>query len=165
MGGVFTTVLDMTERVIEDRSRQVLSALASRTAEARHEEEVWRFSAETPGQHRSSVPFGFLYVYGPIEHQARLESVSAEADDDLHPAVIDCSSESIWRIHSALSEDCLVARFVIHRKQRLKPFVCSVVAQVPGVSYLRKAPDSACRAGRLRFNSESLRSVAWATRI
>jgi len=40
VGGVFTTVLDMTERVIEDRRRQVLRDLASRMAEARLEEEV-----------------------------------------------------------------------------------------------------------------------------
>ena len=62
VGGVLTTVLDMTERVIEDRRRQVLRDLASRTAEARHEEEVWRVSAETLGQHRPSVPFAFLYM-------------------------------------------------------------------------------------------------------
>ena len=67
VGGVLTTVLDMTERVIEDRRRQVLRDLASRTAEARHEEEVWRVSAETLGQHRSSVPFAILYEYLPVE--------------------------------------------------------------------------------------------------
>jgi len=109
VGGVFTTVLDMTERVIEDRRRQVLRDLASRTAEARHEEEVWRVSAETLGQHRPTVPFAFLYEYLPVEHQARLASVSAEAGDDLHPTVIDCNGESIWRFHAALSEDCLTA--------------------------------------------------------
>ena len=108
VGGVFTTVLDMTERVIEDRRRQVLRDLASRTAEARHEEEVWRVSAETLGQHRPTVPFAFLYEYRAVEHQARLASVSAEIDDDLHPTVIDCNSESIWRFHTALSEDCLL---------------------------------------------------------
>jgi DNA-binding NtrC family response regulator/signal transduction histidine kinase len=107
VGGVFTTVLDMTERVIEDRRRQVLRDLASRTAEARHEEEVWRVSAETLGQHQPSVPFAFLYEYRTVEHQARLASVSAEIDDDLHPTVIDCN-ESIWRFHTALSEDCLL---------------------------------------------------------
>jgi len=47
VGGVLTNALDMTERVIEDRRRQVLRDVASRTAEARHEEEVWRVSAET----------------------------------------------------------------------------------------------------------------------
>jgi DNA-binding NtrC family response regulator/signal transduction histidine kinase len=108
VGGVFTTVLDMTERVIEDRRRQVLRDLASRTAEARHEEEVWRVSAETLGQHQPSVPFAFLYEYRAVEHQARLASVSAEIDDDLHPTVIDCNSENIWRFHTALSEDCLL---------------------------------------------------------
>jgi DNA-binding NtrC family response regulator/signal transduction histidine kinase len=108
VGGVFTTVLDMTERVIEDRRRQVLRDLASRMSEARHEEEVWRASAETLGQHRPSVPFAFLYGYQLAEHQARLASVSAETNDDMHPTIIDCSCESIWRFDSALSEDCIV---------------------------------------------------------
>jgi hypothetical protein len=48
VGGVFTTVLDMTERVLKDRRRQVLRDLASRTSEARHEEEVLRVSLENP---------------------------------------------------------------------------------------------------------------------
>ncbi len=56
------------------------------------------------------VPFAFLYEYRPVERQARLASVSAEIGDDLHPAVIDCNSESIWRFHTALSEDCLVVK-------------------------------------------------------
>ena len=108
VGGVFTTVLDMTEAVIEDRRRQVLRDLASRTAEVRHEEEVWRVSAETLGQHRGTVPFAFLYEYLPTEQIARLASLSVEVAEDLHPAVIDCNRESIWRLDTALSEDCLV---------------------------------------------------------
>jgi hypothetical protein len=55
VGGVFTTVLEMTERVIEDRRRQVLRDLASRMAQARSEEEVWRASAEALGQHRAAL--------------------------------------------------------------------------------------------------------------
>jgi PAS domain S-box-containing protein len=109
VGGVLTACLDMTERVIEDRRRQVLRDLASRTAEARHEEEVWRVSAEILGQNRSSVPFAFLYEYRPVEYKACLASVSVETDGALHPAVIDCKNgESIWRFHTALAEDCLV---------------------------------------------------------
>jgi len=57
------------------------------------------------GQHRPTVPFAFLYEYRPVEDQALLVSVSAETDDDLHPTVVDCDSESIWRFHAALSED------------------------------------------------------------
>src|SRR5688572_25109920 len=89
VGGVLTNALDMTERVIEDRRRQVLRELASRTAEARHEDEVWRVSAETLGQNRSSAPFAFLYEYLPGEQKARLASISADTDEALHPAVID----------------------------------------------------------------------------
>jgi transcriptional regulator with GAF, ATPase, and Fis domain len=108
VGGVFTTVLEMTDRVIEGRRRQVLRDLASRVAEARHEQDVWRVSAETFAQHRSTVPFAFLYEYLPVEHQARLASVSAETGDDLHPAVIDCTRENIWRFHTELPGDCLM---------------------------------------------------------
>jgi DNA-binding NtrC family response regulator/signal transduction histidine kinase len=108
VGGVLTNALDMTERVIEDRRRQVLRELATRTAEARHEEEVWRVSAETLGQNRSSAPFAFLYEYQPGEQKACLAGVSTETDEALHPAVIDCDSESIWRFDAALAEDCLV---------------------------------------------------------
>jgi hypothetical protein len=89
VGGVFTATLESTERVIEDRRRQVLRDLASRTAEMRHEEEVWRVCAETLGQDRSAVPFALLYEYGPVEQTARLASLSIETEDVLHPAVVD----------------------------------------------------------------------------
>jgi GAF domain-containing protein len=108
VGGVFTTVLEMTDRVIVDRRRQMLRDLASRVAEARQEEDVWRVSGETFAQHRSAVPFAFLYQYLPAEHQSRLASVSTETGDDLHPAVIDCTRENIWRFHAELPADCLV---------------------------------------------------------
>jgi PAS domain S-box-containing protein len=108
IGGVLTNALDMTERVIEDRRRQVLRDLASRTAEARYEEEVWRVSADTLGQNRSSAPFAFLYEYRPGERKACLTGVSTETNVALHPAVIDSTSESIWRTQAALANDCLV---------------------------------------------------------
>ena len=108
IGGVLTNALDMTERVIEDRRRQVLRDLASRTAEARCEEEVWRVSADTLGQNRSSAPFAFLYEYRAGEQKACLAGVSVETDVALHPAVIESSSGSIWRLQTALIEDCLV---------------------------------------------------------
>ena len=77
VGGVLTNALDMTERVIEDRRRQVLRDLATRTAEARHEEEVWRVSAETLGQNRSSAPFAFLYEYPPGEQKVCLVRIAS----------------------------------------------------------------------------------------
>ena len=109
VGGVLTACLESTERVIEDRRRQVLRDLAARTAEMRNEEEVWRVSAETLGQHRSAVPFALLYEYRPLEYIALLAGLSIEIDDVLHPAVVDCNDrESIWSFQRALVEDCLV---------------------------------------------------------
>jgi hypothetical protein len=78
VGGVITTALETTVRVIEDRRRQLLRDLASRTAEARNEEEVWRITAETLGENRLSAPFAFLYDYRPDEHQAVLAGASVK---------------------------------------------------------------------------------------
>jgi DNA-binding NtrC family response regulator/signal transduction histidine kinase len=109
VGGVLTACLESTERVIEDRRRQVLRDLASLTAEMRHEEEVWRVSAETLGQHRSAVPFAFLYECGSAEHTARLVSRSGDTGEVLNPAVVDGDDgESLWPLQRALAEDCLI---------------------------------------------------------
>jgi hypothetical protein len=108
VGGVLTNALDMTERVVEDRRRQVLRDMASRVAQARNEEEVWRVSAETLGQNPTSAPFAFLYEYQPATEKARLASVSMETNDALHPSVIDCNADNIWRLYASLTEDCLV---------------------------------------------------------
>ena len=107
--GVLTACLESTERVIEDRRRQVLRDLASRTAEMRNEEEVWRICAETLGQHRLVVPFAFLYEYRPGEHAAYLASLSVETDEALRPAIVDCNdSESLWPFQRALVDDSLI---------------------------------------------------------
>jgi len=105
---VLTTALETTERVIEDRRRQVLRELAARTSEARSEEDVWRVSAEVFGNHRHCAPFAFLYEYRAAEHQAHLAGVSVETDEALHPPVIDCHSENLWRFDPALTKDGVV---------------------------------------------------------
>jgi signal transduction histidine kinase len=108
VGGVLTVLLETTERVLEDRRRQVLRDLASRTAEARNEEEVWRVSTETLGQNRLSIPFAFLYEYRPAEHKAHLAGASVETGVALHPPAIDCNSENLWRFDPALTKDGVV---------------------------------------------------------
>jgi PAS domain S-box-containing protein len=108
VGGVLGTGLETTERVLEDRRRQVLRDLASRTVGARNEEEVWRVSAETLGEHRLSIPFAFLYEYRPAERQAHLAGTSVETDESLHPTVVDCDSENLWRLDPALTRDGVV---------------------------------------------------------
>jgi PAS domain S-box-containing protein len=108
VGGVFATGIETTERVLEDRHRQLLRDLASQTAGARNQEEVWCVSAETLGQDRLSLPFAFLYEYRPSEHQAYLAGASVETDEGLHPPMIDCHSENLWRFDPALTRDGVV---------------------------------------------------------
>ncbi len=105
VGGVLGTGLDTTERVIEGRRRQLLRDLASRTAGARTEKEVWRVSAETLGENCLSLPFAFLYEYRPSEHQAHLAATSVETDEALRPPVIDCRGENLWRLNATLAKD------------------------------------------------------------
>jgi len=95
-----TTVLDMTEQVLKIGGGKVLRDLASRMAEARHEEEVLRVSAETLGQYRATAPFAFLYEYRAADGQARLASASVETGG--------WNTHVIWPFQNALSEDCLV---------------------------------------------------------
>ena len=105
VGGVLTTVLDTTERVLEDRRRRLLRDLASRTAGARSEKEVWGVCAQTLGQDPLSLPFAFLYEYRPEEHQAYLAGASVETDEALRPPIIDCVNENLWRFDPALARD------------------------------------------------------------
>ncbi len=101
VGGVFVTGIDTTERVIEGRRRQVLRDLAARTAEARHEDEVWRVSADTLSEHRPTIPFAFLYAYRPTERRAYLAGRSIEPDA-LDPSVIDCTRPNLWGLDDGL---------------------------------------------------------------
>jgi len=107
VGGVFVTGIETTERVIEDRRRQVLRDVAYRMAEARFEDEVWRGSAATLGEHRSSIPFAFFYACRPGERKAYRVGPSVEPDA-LDPAVIDCTSLNLWGFDTALTREGLV---------------------------------------------------------
>jgi signal transduction histidine kinase len=106
VGGVLTNALDMTDRVVEDRRKQVLRDLASRVGQARNEEEVWRVSSSTLGQNPTSAPFAVLYDYQPGKQEARLAGVSRISNDALHPQVIDCSADNFWQLSRSLTEDC-----------------------------------------------------------
>jgi PAS domain S-box-containing protein len=108
VGGVLAILLETTERVLEERRRHLLRDLASRTAGARAEKDVWRVSAETLGENCLSLPFAFLYEYRPSEHQAHLAGASVETDEALRPPVIDCRSENLWRFDPALTRDGVV---------------------------------------------------------
>ena len=105
VGGVLITVLETTERVLEERRRHLLSDLASRAAGARTAEDVWRISAETLRENRLSLPFALLYEYRPQEHQSYLVGMSTETEEALRPKVIDCLGDNIWRLDPAMAKD------------------------------------------------------------
>ena len=104
VGGLLSIMLETTERVLEDRRRTALRDLASRVAGARTGEEVWRVSTETLGENCLSLPFAFLYEYRPQEHQAYLAGTSVKTDEALHPSIIDCRIENLWRFDPALAK-------------------------------------------------------------
>ena len=104
VGGVLGTSLETTERVIEDRRRQVLRDVASRTAEARYEDEVWRVSTDTLREHRLTIPFAFLYACHPSEHNAYLVGPSVEPDA-LDSPVIDFTRQNLWGFDTALASE------------------------------------------------------------
>jgi PAS domain S-box-containing protein len=104
VGGVLTTALETTARVVEDRERQVLRDLASRTAEARHEDEVWHVSAGTLREHPPIIPFAFLYAIRPPARQACLVGTSVEPNA-LDPAVIDCTTPNLWGLDTTLGRE------------------------------------------------------------
>ena len=101
VGGVLNTALETTERVIEDRRRQLLRDLASRAGQARTEGVVWRVSEKTLSEHCLSVPFALLYAYRPAEGRAHLAGTSVEVSS-WDPAVIDCTNQNPWRFDAAL---------------------------------------------------------------
>jgi PAS domain S-box-containing protein len=107
VGGVFVTGIDTTERVIEDRRRQVIRDVASRTAEARYEDDVWRVSTDTLREHRLTIPFAFLYVCRPGEPNAYLVGPSIEPHA-LDPPVIDYTRQNPWEFAPALANEGVV---------------------------------------------------------
>jgi PAS domain S-box-containing protein len=112
VGGILATVLETTERVLEERRRQALRDLASRTAGARTEDKVWHASAETLGENSLSLPFAFLYEYRPSEHRAHLAGASVETDEALRPPVIDCRIENLWRFNPTMAKDGVLVELV-----------------------------------------------------
>jgi len=60
VGGVFTAVMETTEKVIGERRLRTLRDLAARAVDANTEPEAWRISLETIGQNRHDIPFAVL---------------------------------------------------------------------------------------------------------
>jgi PAS domain S-box-containing protein len=60
VGGIFTAVIETTEKVIGERRLKTLRDLASRAVEAKSEADAWRIASETLAENRYDVPFSIL---------------------------------------------------------------------------------------------------------
>jgi PAS domain S-box-containing protein len=64
VGGVFTAVMETTDKVIGERRSKTLRDLAARAVDANDEEDAWRIAAMTLGQNLHDVPFSVLCQVG-----------------------------------------------------------------------------------------------------
>jgi PAS domain S-box-containing protein len=103
VGGVLVTALETTERVIGDRQRRVLRDLASRTGEARTEEEVCRIAAATVAEEPLFLPFLLLYLYRAHDGQARLVARTGTERASSSPETIDCRNPVLWPLDEVLA--------------------------------------------------------------
>ena len=65
IGGVFTAVMETTDRLIAERRLNTLRELAARTADADSENKVFTLAAETLAKNRYDVSFSVLYLLTP----------------------------------------------------------------------------------------------------
>jgi signal transduction histidine kinase len=65
IGGVFTPVMETTERVIAERRSNTLRDLAASSIEGKSEDTMWTLAAEILGKNAYDVPFCVLYTVSP----------------------------------------------------------------------------------------------------
>ena len=65
VGGVFTAVMETTDKVIGERRLRTLRDLAARAVDAKSEQDAWRISAATLGENLQDVPFSILFQSTP----------------------------------------------------------------------------------------------------
>jgi PAS domain S-box-containing protein len=73
-GGVFTAVIETTEKVIGERRLSTLRDLAARAVDAKSEDDAWRIAAETLAGNARDVPFAVLCRR--VEGEIRIAGVS-----------------------------------------------------------------------------------------
>lgn len=81
IGGVFTAVIETTEKVIGERRLKTLRDLASRAVEAKTEADAWRIAASTLGENPHDIPFAVLCEVAGAERQIRIAGAAGIAGD------------------------------------------------------------------------------------
>lgn len=108
IGGVLVTVIETTERILEERRLRTLKDLAARAAEIRGEQQVWRNVAETLGTNPHDLPFVLLYRYDASLDEAFLEGATGLRAEDLNAPTSIGPGDGRWPVHSAMREPVLL---------------------------------------------------------
>jgi signal transduction histidine kinase len=81
IGGVFTPVMETTERVIGERRSNMLRELAGLSVEGRSEEHVWSLAAEVLGRNRLDISFAVLYSLSPERRHVQAKNWTGISPD------------------------------------------------------------------------------------
>jgi signal transduction histidine kinase/DNA-binding response OmpR family regulator len=100
VGGVFTAVMETTNKVIGERRLKTLRDLAARAVQTTSEEDAWRIAVDTLSENRQDLPFAVICQAAPSNDPVRLRHTSNLNDD--HPL---CGS--LTQPGSALYQDLL----------------------------------------------------------
>ncbi len=119
VGGVFCAVTETTGEVLGERRLKLLSALTSRSAEAKNTEDACRLTAEAIGSNAADLPFALIYLLdkdGKYAHLCGTAGLPAEIAAspqtvDLEDAFSPWPLVQVARTGEAEQVDGLVARF------------------------------------------------------
>ncbi len=81
VGGIFTAVIETTEKVIGERRLKTLRDLAARSVEAKSEIDAWRIASQTLAENAHDLPFSILCEVSP-PHIRVLGTAGLRTDDE-----------------------------------------------------------------------------------
>jgi PAS domain S-box-containing protein len=81
IGGVFTPVMETTDRVIGERRSNTLRELAGSSSEVTSEERMWTLASEILGRNGHDISFSVLYALSPDRKQIHRKSSTGIAGD------------------------------------------------------------------------------------
>ena len=91
VGGVFTAVIEHTQRVVGERRLVALRDLGARGTEAKTAQEACAIAAQTLSEHGKDIPFALLYLIDGDGNRARLVGAAGvdAAGNCIQPSVVD----------------------------------------------------------------------------
>jgi len=98
IGGVFTPVMETTERVIAERRSDTLRELAGSSVEAKSEDMTWGLAADILGRNRHDISFSVLYTLSPDRKYIHVRSCCGITSDH----VLCRAPKDLDEVHSPL---------------------------------------------------------------